>query len=134
MANLILRGGVFWLSETKIRLLPEELRTNVHDSRPFLVLSLDAKNTDIDWPVVIGCPISTASSWVSPYDVEIDGEVSKQYGLDKRSWIRISALQPVEKRALGDYYGMISDDIKNKVNASLIEYLDLLEELTRIAE
>lgn len=120
------RGSVWWADEQAISLLPSESRTVVHQERPFLILSKNEENLKPDQEIFAGCPMSTSEDWVTAYDVEMNDELSRQYGFDKRSWIRIGHIQPIERKFLKRYKGILPEEKQFEVDSKMIDYLALL--------
>lgn len=116
-------GGLYLVADSKLTLLPEEKR-QVHDERRrFLVLSGSETNTDEEWPVVLGCPVSASTRYRTRFDVQLAyGEA----GASKKCWIRIPANQPLLKDDLQDLTGTLSADRLEEAQARLLEYLGLI--------
>jgi mRNA-degrading endonuclease toxin of MazEF toxin-antitoxin module len=115
-------GGVYTVNDGLIRLLPAGKRQK-HPTRPFLVLSSTEIVLDNDWPTVVGCPLSTSDEWNTEYDVRLrrgDG------GVDKDCWVRVTAIQPIEKKSLDFYKGEIGRQSLHEVRAALTAYLGMI--------
>lgn len=99
------RGGVYLVPDDILILLPSQFRKLLHSGRRyFLVLSGDATNEDLEWPIVSGCPISSQKSWRTKFDVQLGAGES---GVQKKCWVRVPALQSIEKQHLEDFTGML---------------------------
>ena len=116
-------GGLYMVADSKLTLLPEEQR-QVHDERRrFLVLSGLETNSDENWPVVLGCPVSASTRYRTRFDVQLAyGEA----GVTKKCWIRIPANQPLLKADLEDLTGNLTADRLEEAQARLLEYLGLV--------
>lgn len=119
--QLHVSGGVYTVIDEKIRLLPAGERYK-HPTRPFLVLSPTAIMQDDAWPVVVGCPLSTSDKWHTEYDVEILKGVA---GLESNSWVRVPAIQPIEKDDLDFFKGQVPGNLLVQVRASIAAYCGL---------
>ena len=91
-------GDVFLVADRLLNLPPEGGRKVYPDTqpRPFVVLSF-LNGPDPDLPTVLGCPISSETTRWTPLCVKLG---AGEAGLNRRSWIRIPALQPVAKTDL----------------------------------
>lgn len=116
-------GGLYLVADSKLTLLPEEAR-QVHDERRrFVILSSSETNSDEEWPVVLGCPVSASTRYKTRFDVQLPyGEA----GVTKKCWIRIPANQPLLKTDLQDLTGTLSADRLAEAQARLLQYLGLI--------
>lgn len=115
-------GDVYDVYDDLIRMLPEGDRS-LHASRPFVVLN-DTGNDHPNWPVVMGCPISSSARSATAFCVQLHiGEA----GMDKASWVRIAALQPLEKSDLAPsrWRGRLPAERLAAVRGSILFYLGL---------
>lgn len=121
--TVIQRGMIFNVSDGKLTLPPEHLRGQAHESsRPFVILSNNTKNVDPSFPIVMGCPISSSTTYRTQYDVKLS---AGEGNLRKKSWARIPALQPIAKCDLSDRLGQLDSDRLLDIDASIAEYLDM---------
>jgi mRNA-degrading endonuclease toxin of MazEF toxin-antitoxin module len=121
----IIVGGVYLVADEKLTMSPEAART-VHDERRrFVVLSGPTSNSDPDWPVVLGCPISASTSFKTRFDVKLGfGEA----GVTKKCWIRVPALQPLMKTDLQDRTGQLDAAKLEELQARVLEYMELISD------
>jgi mRNA-degrading endonuclease toxin of MazEF toxin-antitoxin module len=116
-------GGLYLVADSKLTLLPEEKRKVHEERRRFLVLSGYKTNSDEEWPVVLGCPVSASTHYKTRFDVQLAyGEA----GATKKCWIRIPANQPLLKEDLQDLTGSLSAVRLEEAQARLLEYLGLI--------
>lgn len=120
-------GGVYLVSDNCLTLPPERAREIHETRRPFLVLSGPAHNGDPDWPVVLGCPLSSSTSWRTGLCVKI---AAGEAGSDRKTWVRIPALQPLMRSDLQDLQGTLSTERLEEVQARVLEYMGLLSDET----
>ena len=115
-------GDVYDVDDDLIRMLPEGDRS-LHVSRPFVVLN-DTGNDQPNWPVVMGCPISSSVESTTAFCVRLhNGEA----GMDRTSWVRTVALQPLEKSDLSPsrWRGRLPAERLAEVRGSILFYLGL---------
>lgn len=122
MAKLpVVRGGVYLVPDDITVLLPSQLRKVLHTGRRyFVVLSGDATNNDDDWPIVSGCPISSQTKWKTKFDVQLG---AGEGGVQKKCWVRVPALQSIEKQHLEDFTGHLDPARIEQIDASVFWYL-----------
>ncbi|WP_420438269.1 type II toxin-antitoxin system PemK/MazF family toxin [Candidatus Poriferisodalis sp.] len=115
-------GDVYDIDDDLIRMLPEGDRS-FHASRPFVVLN-DIGNDQQHWPVVMGCPISSSAKSTTAFCVQLQ---SGEAGMNKTSWIRVAALQPLEKSDLAPsrWRGRLPAQRLAEVRGNLLFYLGL---------
>lgn len=118
----VIVGGIYLVNDRAIQMPPEDKR-NLHTTRrSFLVLSGTDTNTDPKWPIVFGCPLSTAHTFVSKFDVKIPfGEGN----VNKKCWVRIPLAQPLTKADLQDHTGVLSASRLEEVQAHLVWYMGM---------
>jgi mRNA-degrading endonuclease toxin of MazEF toxin-antitoxin module len=122
---LVTAGGVYYVTDDKIRLLPEEQR-ELHDHRrPALVVSGFSANSDPDWLFVLICPISGSTRHRTRYDVQL---AAGQGGVVKKCWVRVPAIQPLMKDRLGDRLGNVDGRLLSQVQARIAQYVGLLDD------
>jgi mRNA-degrading endonuclease toxin of MazEF toxin-antitoxin module len=120
---LPVQGGIYYVDERWLNLPPESERI-VHDARrPFLVLSGNATNSESTWRTVSGCPISGSTTYRTRFDVKFS---AGEWGLTKKCWLRVHALQPVMKADLEDQLGLIDNVRLEEVQARVLQHLGLL--------
>ncbi|WP_428122584.1 type II toxin-antitoxin system PemK/MazF family toxin [Candidatus Poriferisodalis sp.] len=103
-------------------MLPESDRS-LHASRPFVVLN-DIGNDQPNWPVVMGCPISSSAKSTTAFCIQLQSGVA---GMQKTSWVRTPALQPLEKSDLlpSRWRGRLPARLLAEVRGSILYYLGL---------
>ena len=118
----IIIGGLYLVADQKITLLPREERQVHEERRRFLVLSGDT-NSEQEWPVVLGCPVSASTGFRTRFDVKL---AAGEAGTTKKCWIRVPATQPLLKADLEDLTGTLHADRLQEVQARLLHYLGLI--------
>jgi mRNA-degrading endonuclease toxin of MazEF toxin-antitoxin module len=113
------RGGVYYVKDELVTLLPREDR-QLHDRRPVVVLSINEMNNRSDWPVVLVVPTSSEPDRATPFCVEIK---KNEGNLNKRTWARVPAVQPLEKADLGDYLGDLPGPRLTEILSRLADYM-----------
>ncbi len=116
-------GGVYYVRDESLRLLPEEERVTHDARRPVLVITGPATNGDPAWPFVLGCPISRSTSRRTRYDVQL---AAGQGGATKKCWIRVPAAQPLLKAQLEDRLGTLDERLLSQVQTRLAQYMGLV--------
>jgi mRNA-degrading endonuclease toxin of MazEF toxin-antitoxin module len=118
------RGGVYAIPDDSVVLLPRTLRKLIHrERRYFVVLSGDNTNEDPNWPTVAGCPTSASTTHRTRFDVKL---AQGEGNVPKKCWVRIPAIQAVEKTALEDFCGMLDPARLKEIDAFLFLYLGQL--------
>ncbi|WP_432086144.1 type II toxin-antitoxin system PemK/MazF family toxin [Streptomyces sp. bgisy095] len=127
MSGPVYAGGVYYVVDDKLRLIPDEER-QLHDTRrPVVVMTGPTANGDIRWPFVLVCPISGSTSRKTRYDVQL---AAGQGGVTKKCWIRVPAVQPLMKDKLGDRLGTLDERVLSQAQARLAQYLGMIEDNT----
>ena len=72
----------------------------------------------------MGCPTSSQTTWRSPYCVKI---AAGEFGSDRKTWIRVPALQPLEKALLGPRLGLLDGERLELVQSRIADYLGMLD-------
>ena len=118
-------GDVYLVRDERISLLPDSDR-NIHsERRPFVILSNNQKNSQQNWPVVLGCPISSSTKYRTEYDFKLGhGEA----GVTKKCWITVPALQRLLKEDLEDKQGALDASQLEEVQAAVLDYMGLLSD------
>lgn len=118
----IRRGEVLWLADHSVKLPPETNRTE-HQRRPVVVLSRDANNTDAEWPVFFGCPISS-QGYATEFDVKLAAGAG---GLAKKGWVRVALAQPFSKTDALERAGQLDANVIEQIVARLLSYVGAIE-------
>lgn len=114
-------GGIYIVRDGALTLPPND-RRDVHPTRPVVVLSRPDTNVDPNWPVVLVCPLSSSTGLKTRFCVKLAaGEANS----NKKTWIRVPAVQPLLKSELGSHTGTLDQDKLEEVQARLLEYLGL---------
>jgi mRNA-degrading endonuclease toxin of MazEF toxin-antitoxin module len=122
MAAVII-GGLYLVVDSRLKLLPEEERQVHEERRRFVVLTGSETNSEPDWPVVLGCPVSASTRYKTRFDVKLAyGEA----GATKKCWIRVPAIQPLLREHLEDLTGTLSAGRLQETQARLLQYLGLI--------
>ncbi|WP_432107358.1 type II toxin-antitoxin system PemK/MazF family toxin [Streptomyces sp. AA1529] len=127
MSVPVLAGGVYYVVDEKLRLIPDEQRQLHEARRPVLVVTGPTANGDLEWPFTLVCPISGSTGRRTRYDVQL---AAGQGGLVKKCWIRVPAAQPLMKVALGDRLGTLEERLLSQVQARLAQYLGMIDDNT----
>ena len=115
-------GGVYFVKDELITLLPEEDREAHEERRPVVVLSGSKTNDDAVWRTVLCCPISGSTSRKTAYCVALAyGEAN----MTKKCWIRVPAIQPLMKDHLEDYVGALPPEKLRLLHLRLVQYMGL---------
>jgi mRNA-degrading endonuclease toxin of MazEF toxin-antitoxin module len=117
----IIAGGVYLVRDERLTLLPEEERIVHLERRRYVVVSADT-NSELGWPLVLGCPVSASTSHRTRFDVKL---AAGEAGTNKRCWIRVPALQPLLKVDLEDLTGKLDEPRLVELYARVVEYLGL---------
>ncbi|MEU2299633.1 type II toxin-antitoxin system PemK/MazF family toxin [Streptomyces antibioticus] len=127
MSVPVYAGGIYYVVDEKLRLIPDEER-QLHDTRrPVLIVTGPTANGDTKWPFVLACPISGSTSRKTRYDVQL---AQGQGGVTKKCWVRVPAIQPLMKEALGDRLGTLEERLLSQVQVRLAQYLGMIEDNT----
>ncbi|MFI0238230.1 type II toxin-antitoxin system PemK/MazF family toxin [Streptomyces sp. NPDC016845] len=127
MSVPVYAGGVYYVVDDKLRLIPDEQR-QLHDTRrPVLIVTGPTANVDTKWPFALVCPISGSTGRKTRYDVQL---AAGQGGVTKKCWVRIPAVQPLMKDMLGDRLGTLEERVLSQVQARLAQYLGMIEDNT----
>ena len=118
MPRDVKRWGIYQVPDEVIQLPPDSAPRQRKPSRYFVVIS----NTSLDW--VVGCPTSTDPNMVvEPWDVELPVGAC---GTRDACWVRIPAIQPLDKKHLTNRTGAVpSDDLRRQIALNIFEYLKL---------
>ncbi|MFH9393974.1 type II toxin-antitoxin system PemK/MazF family toxin [Streptomyces sp. NPDC017556] len=118
----VITGGIYLVNDRAIKLPPEDKRNWHVTRRSFLVLSGGDTNAASDWPIIFGCPLSTATSFVSRFDVKL---AAGEGNVNKKCWVRIPQAQPLTKADLQDHTGILTAARLEEVYARLLWYMGL---------
>ncbi|WP_040893570.1 type II toxin-antitoxin system PemK/MazF family toxin [Streptomyces griseoaurantiacus] len=125
MIGPVYAGGVYYVTDDKLRLIPDEER-QLHDTRrPVLIVSGPSSNGDLAWPFTLVCPISSSTTRKTRYDIQL---AAGQGGVTKKCWVRVPAIQPLMKDRLGDRLGTLEARVLSQVHTRLAQYLGLLDD------
>lgn len=125
MNHAIIVGGIYWVEDSHLTLLPRKDRPLQHPRRSVIVVSGPETNSDEAWPFVLVCPLSSSTRRRTRFCVKIAAGGSA--GANKKVWVRVPAVQPMEKELLQDRSGVASEEQLQAVQARLVEYLGLLD-------
>lgn len=121
--TLLVAGGVYWLPDEDITLLPPEERA-LHPRRPVITVSSQELMTDADWPFALVIPTSTQPRRATRFCIEIK---AGEGNLPQDTWARVPAVQPVMKSALTQYIGLVPPLRLTEIKASVVAYMGLLD-------
>lgn len=114
------RGGVYYVKDALITLLPREGREPHKERRTVIVLSSNEMNNNTEWLSVLAVPTSSEPTRVTPFCVEIP---KGEGHLNKQTWARVPAVQPLEKADLQDFIGDLPTPRLNEILSSLGAYI-----------
>lgn len=117
----IRRGNLYNVVDLSVN-LPPTTKRNQHATRPFLVVSNDTQNADPTWLTVTGFPLSHNDAYTTQYDVELQ---KGQGGLPKKSWVQVDMLQPLAKKDLLSWIGVLDANSVEACIANVLEYIGL---------
>lgn len=120
----VVYGGLYWVSDAALSLPPNDDR-HLHDRRPVLVISGPETNSDPLWPVVLIMPLSSETGRKTKFCVKVP---AFEGNLEKKTWVRVPAVQPLLKRDLQDYLGTLPDSRVDEIQGRLWQYLGMLDE------
>jgi mRNA-degrading endonuclease toxin of MazEF toxin-antitoxin module len=121
-------GGLYMVADSKLVLLPDPSTREVHaERRRFVILGGAERNQDDKWPVVLGCPVSSATTYRTEFDVQL---AAGEAGTAKKCWIRIPCLQPLQKSDLQDLTGTLSAERLEETLIRVIDYMDMVKILS----
>jgi len=123
--HLVVIGGIYYVDESRLTLLPAEQRLVHETRRPVVVLSGSDTNSDPNWSFVLCCPISGSTTSRTRFCVKL---AAGDGGVVKKCWIRVPAVQPLMKEDLEDLAGSLPEAKLQEAQARLAEYLGLLSE------
>jgi mRNA-degrading endonuclease toxin of MazEF toxin-antitoxin module len=116
-------GGIYLVKDDLLRLIPSEERQVHITRRPLVVVSGPETNSDLSWPFVLACPLSTSTTRRTRFDVEL---AAGQGNLTKKTWVRIPAVQPFMKRDLQDHSGILEARLIEQIHTRLVQYMGLI--------
>jgi mRNA-degrading endonuclease toxin of MazEF toxin-antitoxin module len=119
----IVIGGLYYVKDEYLTLPPESDRTIHSERRPVVVLSGPETNSSLDWPFVLCCPISGETSRKTQFCVKL----SAVEAAGKKCWVRVPAIQPLEKIQLEDHIQTLNEDKLELIRARLLQYLDVID-------
>lgn len=120
----ILTGGVYLVADDAISLPPDSAREYHDERRPFVIVSGQESNDNPAWPLVLGCPMSSSTGQKTEFCVKL---AAGEANCTKKAWIRVPAIQPLEKKALGDYTGPLPDEKLELLRAKVLQYMGLAD-------
>ncbi|OSC38745.1 type II toxin-antitoxin system PemK/MazF family toxin [Mycobacterium decipiens] len=120
MALTPIRGGIYLIPDEAVVLLPKVVKRRLHKHRYFVVLSGDTTNNDAKWPLVSGCPLSGETTLKTRFDIKLG---QGEGGVEKKCWVRIPALQSIEKADLWQFTGTLDPPKVAQIDAALFDYL-----------
>lgn len=120
----IVVGGLYLVADQKVDLLPAKQRTLHQERRRFVVLSGNDTNSDPEWPSVLGAPLSSSTRYKTPFDVAL---AAGEAGAKKKCWIRIPALQPLQKSDLEDFTGELGKERLAEAQVRVFQYMGMVD-------
>jgi mRNA-degrading endonuclease toxin of MazEF toxin-antitoxin module len=110
------------MPDHSVKLPPETNRTE-HPRRPVVVLSRDVNNADAEWPVFLGCPISS-QGYATEFDVKV---VAGAGGLARKGWVRVALAQPFSKTDAMERVGQFDANTMEQIVARLLNFIGAIE-------
>lgn len=120
----IVAGGVYVVDDNALSLPPNDNRT-YHQSRPLIVISGSTTNSDPNWPTALVVPTSSSTQMRTRFCVKLG---HGEGGLDRKTWARVPAAQPLMKSELTTNLGIISGVLLEEIHARLLEFMGLLDD------
>ena len=120
----ILTGGVYLVADDAISLPPDSAREFHDERRPLVIVSGQESNDNTAWPLVLGCPMSSSTTHKTQFCVKF---AAGEANCTKKTWIRVPAIQPLEKKALGDFTGPLPDEKLELLRARVLQYMGLAD-------
>jgi mRNA-degrading endonuclease toxin of MazEF toxin-antitoxin module len=117
-----LTGGVYYVADKTLTLPPNDER-QYHDRRTVVVISGEETNRDTLWRPVLVVPTSSQTTYKTKYCVTLNHGMGN---VQKKCWIRTSAVQPILKTELSDHLGVIPPEKLAELQARLFEYMGLV--------
>ncbi len=118
--------GIYKVKDSDLRLHPgpDVRNASAKKSRYFVVASKQEVCVSADWEYVPGCPTSTDTNPLTQFDVELPKGVCNN---PQHCWIRIPALQPVDKAVLlrGDFVGELKGPIRHEFATMIADVMGL---------
>lgn len=90
-----------------------------------IVVSADITNDDPKWPNALVVPMSSSTSFKTRFCVLIPAGMGNS---SKKSWARVTAVQPLAKTDIGDFMGNLPAQQLDVVFARMLEYVGLISE------
>jgi len=98
--------------------MPPTAARQTHPKRPIVVMSADGTNVDDEWPIFLGCPISS-QSYHTEFDVKLPAGAG---GLAKKGWVRVPLVQPFAKADVMERSGQLDAGVMDEIIARLLNY------------
>jgi mRNA-degrading endonuclease toxin of MazEF toxin-antitoxin module len=117
---------VYKVRDGDLRLHPDpDGRQTSNKARFFVVLSNREVCQSSAWKYVVGCPTSTDPQHVTEYCVSAPRGSGN---LPQECWIRVPALQPVDKTILfrGDFLGELKGEPRQRLEEVVADMMGLL--------
>lgn len=121
--QMAIHGALYLVSDKAISMPPEDTRNLHQERRYFLVLSGSDSNSDPTWPIVFGCPLSSARDFNTIYDVKL---AAGEGNVVKKCWVRVTLAQPLAKADLQDRAGTLTASRLEEVQAKLLWYMGMI--------
>lgn len=117
-------GGVYVVRDRSLSLPPNHDRT-VHEHRPVVVISGPNTNSDLVWRTVLVVPTSSSTTLRTRFCVKLS---AGDGNLDRKTWARIPAIQPLLKADLETFLGILPADKLSEVQARCLEFMGLFDD------
>lgn len=120
------QGEIITAADSDVLLLPEvNPGRTPKRGRYMVVVQANWWARNLEWPVVLACPIHSDHQATSEWDVEVPaGEVR---ALDALSFVVVPSIQPIPKTAVTGQYGMLPAARLAEIYARLIDYMGAFE-------
>jgi mRNA-degrading endonuclease toxin of MazEF toxin-antitoxin module len=123
-------GAVYFVTDSDLMLPGDEQRQLHNSRRPVVVVSdqnerhgTNAMSAD-EWPSVLVIPVSSSTNYRTRFDVKLG---AGEGNLTKKGWVRVPALQVIDKDSLDELIGRISAEKLDEITAQVLNYLGIIE-------
>ncbi len=122
MENRKYRFGAIWQISDKEIKFPKNLFRTYHNSRLVVIIENSDLNFDKKEDFILIAPLSSVTLEHHNQDILIEPDDFNK--IDKKSYIRMRAIQFIEKSSLKHYIGKTSNEIKSDILFTLNSYFN----------
>lgn len=116
-------GSIYWVPDKKINFPKTLFKRTTHQSRTVVILENSIYNNDDNEDCILIAPLSSNNVF-HPKDIKISK--NSLNNLSKDSYIRMRAIQFIEKINFTNYVGELSDDEKAEALLTISSYINLV--------